>query len=215
MDETTEKLQAAGALFIRLVHEIRQSVGPDTQRRELSVSEVSRALKKIRQLLGEVDINAPELEKDARLLQQHQYAALQSALQAFEEDAFDLAAENTLTIFRNHVEAVQGGPTAKAFGGTRIGKKLSTDKYYLRAAIVVLWKRYRSEKNCDGIYQLVSDARKILGGGTKQQLAKIVDNHDQAHDFDLRNSKSPLSVHIAGIQDLVDNHGYRRLKDFT
>jgi len=43
----------------------------------------------------------------------------------------------------------------------------------------------------------------------------LVDNHDQNHDFDLTKTKSPLSVHIPGIEDLVKHHGYRRLKDFT
>ena len=54
-----------------------------------------------------------------------------------------------------------------------------------------------------------------LLGLDKKKLAKMIDNHDQNHDFDLVKSKSHLSVHIPGIEDLIKNYGYRRLTDFT
>ncbi len=79
----------------------------------------------------------------------------------------------------------------------------------------MLWKDYRTQNEEDRLNRLIADARTIIGVGTKEKLAKLVDNHDQNHDFDLTKSKSPLSVHIPGIEDLVKHHGYRRLKDFT
>jgi hypothetical protein len=113
------------------------------------------------------------------------------------------------------VEAIHGGPTASEFGGQRIGNKLSPEDYYLRAATVVLWKHHRKHNDRDALNQLVSDARTIIGVGTREKIAKIVDNHDQAHDINISESRSPLSVHIEGITDLVENHGWRRLKNFT
>ena len=79
----------------------------------------------------------------------------------------------------------------------------------------MLWTYYGKNNDEDRLNQLITDARTIIGVGTKEKLAKMVDNHDQDHDFDLTKSKSPLSVHIPGIEDLVKHHGYRRLKDFT
>ena len=78
----------------------------------------------------------------------------------------------------------------------------------------MLWKFYNKHKHTDAVDQLISDARTIIKIGSKKKLAKLVDNFEQSHDITLKNSKSPLSPHIKGIEDLVNNHGFLRLKDF-
>ena len=78
----------------------------------------------------------------------------------------------------------------------------------------MLWKHHLKHNDKAALTQLISDARTIIGLGTRQKIAKMVDNHDQGHDIDISESKSPLSVHIEGIQDLVENHGWQRLNNF-
>ena len=143
------------------------------------------------------------------------YSAIQSFIAAFEGNESETYARANLDLFGLQVDALHGGPTAKTLGGRKIGKKLSVQQHYLRAAALVLWTYYGKNNDEDRLHQLITDARTIIGVGTKEKLAKMVDNHDQDHDFDLTKSKSPLSVHIPGIEDLVKHHGYRRLKDFT
>ena len=131
------------------------------------------------------------------------------------DDTDDVLQNTFIKIFKKHVEAITGGPEAVKFGGKRIGKKLTSDEYYLRAAAVVLWKFYKKHKQHDAIDQLVLDARSVIKVGSKKKLAKLVDNFEQNHDITLKNSKSPLSPHIGGIEDLVKNHGYLKLNDFV
>lgn len=216
MNTNLDKVNEAGVLLIRLVHSFRTDEGTGLPIKiDINDSTTSRILGHVRQLLREVDMDTTQnygLEH-GEILQK--YAAIRAALTSFEETQYDQSAKAHLRIFQNHVEAIHGGPTASEFGGKRIGNKLSPEDYYLRAATVVLWKHHRKHKDEDALKQLVSDARTIIGVGTRERIAKMVDNHDQAHDIDISKSKSPLSVHIVGIIDLVDNHGWRRLKDFT
>ena len=216
MSDNLDNINKAGVLLLRLVHSLRTDEGGGaTPKIKFSDKATSATLVKVRHLLREVQINSAEncgLERSEIL---HKYAAIQAALASFEEMQYAQSVETNLKIFRNHVEAVHGGPTAPEFGGKRIGNKLSPEDYYLRAATVVLWKHHRKHKDEDALNQLASDARTIIRVGTKEKIAKMVDNHDQAHNIDISESKSPLSVHIRGIQDLVDNHGWQRLKDFT
>jgi hypothetical protein len=216
MNSNLDKVNEAGVLLIRLVHSLRTDEGGGaTPRIKISDKATSAILVKVRHLLREVEINSSENSGLERSVILHKYAAIQAALTSFEEMQYAQSVETNLKIFRNHVEAIHGGPTAPEFGGKRIGNKLSPEDYYLRAATVVLWKHHQKHNDKDALTQLISDARTIIGMGTKQKIAKMVDNHDQGHDIDILESKSPLSVHISGIQDLVDNHGWQRLKDFT
>lgn len=216
MNSNLDKVNEAGVLLIRLVHSFRTDEGTGlTLKIDINDNTTSRILGHVRQILREVDIDTTQNSglEHGEILQK--YAAIQAALKSFEETHYDHSAKVHLKIFQNHVEAIHGGPTASEFGGKRIGNKLSSEDYYLRAATVVLWKHHQKHNDKAALTQLISDARTIIGMGTKQKIAKMVDNHDQGHDIDILESKSPLSVHIRGIQDLVDNHGWQRLKDFT
>ena len=216
MNSNLDKVNEAGVLLIRLVHSFLTDEGTGLPLKiDINDNTTFRILGHVRQILREVDIDTTQnfgLEH-GEILQK--YAAIQVALKSFEETHYDHSVKAHLRIFQNHVEAIHGGPTASEFGGKRIGNKLSPKDYYLRAATVVLWKHHRKHKDEDALTQLVSDARTLIRVGTREKIAKMVDNHDQAHNIDISESKSPLSVHIRGIQDLVDNHGWQRLKDFT
>ena len=216
MNSNLDKVNEAGVLLIRLVHSFRTDEGAGLPLKiDINDNTTSRILGHVRQILREVDMNTTHNSglEHGEILQK--YAAIQVALKSFEETHYDHSAKVHLKIFQNHVEAIHGGPTASEFGGTRIGNKLSPEDYYLRSATVVLWKHHQKHNDKAALNQLISDARTIIGMGTKQKIAKMVDNHDQGRDIDILESKSPLSVHIRGIQDLVDNHGWQRLKDFT
>jgi hypothetical protein len=216
MNSNLDKVNEAGVLLIRLVHSFLTDEGTGLPLKiDINDNTTFRILGHVRQILREVDIDTTQNSglEHAEMLQK--YAAIQAALKSFEETHYDHSVKAHLRIFQNHVEAIHGGPTASEFGGKRIGNKLSPKDYYLRAATVVLWKHHRKHKDEDALTQLVSDARTLIRVGTREKIAKMVDNHDQAHNIDISESKSPLSVHIRGIQDLVDNHGWQRLKDFT
>jgi hypothetical protein len=54
-----------------------------------------------------------------------------------------------------------------------------------------------------------------MGVGAKAKLESIVENFNARHDVDIARSKSPLSIHMPLISDLIEHHGYRKLRDFT
>jgi hypothetical protein len=215
MNSNLENVNEAGVLLLRLVHSLRTDKGAGPSLKiDINDNTTSRILGRVRQILREVDIDTTQNCDlvHSEILQK--YAAIQAALASFEETQYDQSVKAHLKIFHNHVEAIHGGPTASEFGGKRIGNKLSPEDYYLRAATVVLWKHHLKHNDKAALTQLISDARTIIGLGTRQKIAKMVDNHDQGHDIDISESKSPLSVHIEGIQDLVENHGWQRLNNF-
>ena len=215
MSEVLNKLNEVGVLCMKLTHKIRQAEGPKPAQSPISEQVISSQIGQIRSLFKEIDIASLNLSEGKHREELMKYSAIQSFIAAFEGNESEAYARANLDIFRLQVDALHGGPTAKTLGGRKIGKKLSVQQHYLRAAALVLWTYYRKNNDEDRLNQLISDARTIIGVGTKEKLAKMVDNHDQDHDFDLTKSKSPLSVHIPGIEDLVKHHGYRRLKDFT
>jgi len=214
MTEALNKLNEVGVLCLKLTHKIRQAEGPKPAQSPISEQVISSQIKQIRYLLEEIDIASLNLsQKDNRGVLMR-YSAIQSFIAAFEGNNSEAYARANLDLFGLQVDALQGGPTAKTLGGRKIANKLSVQEYYLRAAALVLWKDCRTKNEEDRLNRLIADARTIIGVGTREKLAKLVDNHDQNHDFDLTKTKSPLSVHIPGIEDLVKHHGYRRLKDF-
>ena len=215
MSEVLSKLNEVGVQCMKLTHKIRQAEGPKPAQSPISEQVISSQIGQIRDLFKEIDIAALNLSEGEHREELMKYSAIQSFIAAFEGNESEASARANLELFGLHVDALHGGPTAKTLGGRKIGKKLSVQQHYLRAAALVLWTYYGKNNDEDRLNQLITDARTIIGVGTKEKLAKMVDNHDQDHDFDLTKSKSPLSVHIPGIEDLVKHHGYRRLKDFT
>ena len=215
MTEALNKLNEVGVLCLKLTHKIRQAEGPKPAQSPISEQVISSQIGQIRDLFKEIDIAALNLSEGEHREELMKYSAIQSFIAAFEGNESEAYARANLELFGLHVDALHGGPAAKTLGGRKIGKKLSVQQHYLRAAAFVLWTYYRKNNDEDRLNQLITDARTIIGVGTKEKLAKMVDNHDQDHDFDLTKTKSPLSVHIPGIEDLVKHHGYRRLKDFT
>ena len=215
MTEALNKLNEVGVLCLKLTHKIRQAEGPKPAQSPISEQVISSQIGQIRDLFKEIDIAALNLSEGEHREELMKYTAIQSCIAAIEGREIKEYSEANLKLFALQVDALHGGPAAKTLGGRKIGKKLSVQQHYLRAAALVLWAYYRKHNDEDRLNQLITDARTIIGVGTKEKLAKMVDNHDQDHDFDLTKSKSPLSVHIPGIEDLVKHHGYRRLKDFT
>jgi hypothetical protein len=213
--EALNKLNEVGVLCLKLTHKIRQAEGSKPAQSPISEQVISSQIGQIRDLFKEIDIAALNLSEGEHREELMKYTAIQSFIAAIEGREVKAYSEANLKLFALQVDALHGGPAAKTLGGRIIGKKLSVQQHYLRAAALVLWAYYRKNNDEDRLNQLITDARTIIGVGTKEKLAKMVDNHDQDHDFDLTKSKSPLSVHIPGIEDLVKHHGYRRLKDFT
>lgn len=215
MTEVLNKLNKVGVLCLKLTHKIRQAEGPKPAQSPISEQVISSQIGQIRNLFKEIDIASLNLSEGEHREELMKYSAIQSFIAAFEGNESEAYARANLDLFGLQVDALHGGPTAKTLGGRRIGQKLSVQEYYLRAAALVLWRHYRRQSDENRLNQLIADARTIIGVGTKKKLAKMVDNHDRNHDVDLTKTKSPLSVHIPGIEDLVKHHGYRRLKDFT
>ena len=215
MTEVLNKLNEVGVLCLKLTHKIRQAEGPKPAQSPISEQVISSQIGQIRNLFKEIDIASLNLSEGEHREELMKYSAIQSFIAAFEGNESEAYARANLDLFGLQVDALHGGPTAKTLGGRKIGKKLSVQQHYLLAAALVLWTYYGKNNDEDRLNQLITDARTIIGVGTKEKLAKMVDNHDQDHDFDLTKSKSPLSVHIPGIEDLVKHHGYLRLKDFT
>lgn len=215
MSEVLNKLNEVGVLCIKITHKIRQAEGPKPAQSPITEQMISSQIEQIRNLFKEIDIASLNLSEGEHREELMKYSAIQSCIAALEGRESEAYAQANLELFGLQVDALHGGPAAKTFGGRKIANKLNVQEYYLRAAALVLWKYYRTKNDEDRLNRLIADARTIIGVGTKEKLAKLVDNHDQNHDFDITKTKSPLSVHILGIEDLVKHHGYRRLKDFT
>jgi len=141
----------------------------------------------------------------------HKFFATKTALEVLEGAERGDADLGGLQQFKSFAEGVHGGEREIDLGGRpRRGLKPSVDQAFLRAAVVVLWERLPQKRD-----QLVSQARTMIGVGTKAKLQKIVENFNQRHDVDTARSGSPLSLHVPLVRELVDRHGYRALKDFA
>jgi hypothetical protein len=140
----------------------------------------------------------------------YKFLAAKTALEVLEAIERGDATLNGVALFKNFAEGVHGGEREINLGGRpRTGQKPSTNQAFLRAAAVALWKRFPKKRD-----QLVSQARSIIGVGTKAKLRKIVENFDQRHYSDIAKSGSPLSIHMGLVSDLIKHHEYRTLKDF-
>jgi|TARA_B110000503_G_scaffold142343_1_gene238823 hypothetical protein len=137
------------------------------------------------------------------------YAVVKIALESIEANARGDNILGGIEVFRGFVETINGGYRDLDFGGKKVNLKPAAHQAYLRAAFIVLWTEYPKNRN-----HLITKARSLLNIRTKQALAKLVDNFHQKHDI-YDESKSPISIHIPIVTDLIRNHGYNCLKDFT
>jgi hypothetical protein len=141
----------------------------------------------------------------------YKFLAAKTALEVLEAIERGDATLNGVALFKNFAEGVHGGEREIDLGGrSRTGQKPSTNQAFLRAAAVVLWERFPKERDW-----LVSQARSVIGVGAKAKLQKMVENFHARHDFDIAISGSPLSIHMGVVNDLIEHHEYRSLKDFV
>lgn len=144
----------------------------------------------------------------------HKFMATKTALEAQERAEITERREDLnggIEIFKSFVESVHGGQRDINFGGRqRQGLKPSANQAFLRAAAVALWEHFPKKRD-----QLVDQARALIDVGTKAKLESIVENFHQRHDVDIIKSRSPLSIHMSVVKDLIKHHGYKKLKDFA
>lgn len=140
----------------------------------------------------------------------HRFAAAKEALELLAADERGEIPLGTLDMFHAHVEAVHGGPRNIDFGGVHVPNKPTAKEAFLRAAAVVLWDEFP-----EGRDSLSKDAKQILGIKDKQALARLVDNFHQRHDQEPHKSKSPLSIHMKRVRELIKIKAYQSLRDFT
>lgn len=151
------------------------------------------------------------LELANPLLEHHKFSATKTALETLEAFERGDSTLGGIEIFKALVESLHGGEREMDFGGRRRqGPKVSVNKAFLRAAAVTLWEQFPEQRD-----QLVSQARTLIGAGTKVKVRKLVENHNNRHDVDIAKSGSALSIHMPLIRDLIEHHGYRTLKDFA
>ena len=151
------------------------------------------------------------LELADPLSEPHKFLATKTALETLEAIERDGSTLGGIEMFKALAESIHGGDRKIDFGGrSRQGTKVSVNQAFLRAAAVSLWEQFPNQRD-----QLVSQARVLIGAGTKAKLRKLVENHHNRHDVDIAKSGSALSIHIALIRDLIAHHGYRTLKDFA
>jgi hypothetical protein len=140
----------------------------------------------------------------------HRFAAAKEALELLEADERGEVPPGTLEIFHAHVEAVHGGPRNIDFGGIHVPNKPTAKESFLRAAAVALWDEYPGRRE-----SLSKEAKQILGMKDKKTLGRLVDNFHQRHDQEPHKSKSPLSIHMRRVRELIKINGYQSLRDFT
>lgn len=168
---------------------------------QLHTAEYRALLAKARQSLEQAD---PSEDR-------HKFFATKTALEILEAAERGESDLGGVKLFKAWVEGVHGGNREIDLGGRpRVGRKPSVDQAFLRAAAVVLWERFPGNRD-----QLVSQARTIIGIGTKAKLQKMVENFNQRHDVNIASSGSPLSIHMPLVKELIDRHGWGTLKDFA
>jgi hypothetical protein len=139
----------------------------------------------------------------------HRFVAVKGTLETLEAHKRGENIPNRLEILRAHFEAVHGGPRNIDFGGIHVPNKPTVEQAFLRAAAVSLWDNFPEDRDV-----LLKEAKHILGIENKGKLAKLVENFHQRHDHELLSSKSPLSIHMPRVRELIEKFGYRSLQDF-
>jgi len=91
-------------------------------------------------------------------------------------------------------------------GGRHVKNKKAARENWLRAAAIMLWKDFPSERD-----KLVKEARQLLNIRDRKALAKLVDNFDQKYDPD---SPTPVGIHFELVKELCEATGWRSLKNY-
>lgn len=203
VDKNTGDLKAlnlAGGLLLHLMHLLKQADGPISGAPVLTTEDFLEGLKRARMYLEKVD---PKTDR-------HRFGAAKNALEALEANQRGEKSLGALDYFKGHTEAIHGGPRDLDFGGKRITNKPPVEVAYLRAVAIILWEKFPEKRD-----ELATEVRKALNIKGKKALGKMVENFHQLHDADIEKSRSPLSIHLKGIRDLVKNYGYKKFTDFT
>ena len=201
-NQSENALKYAGIVMLRAVHQQAQ-MATKQGKLQLDNGTYRELLGKVRQSLAEVRTTENE--------NRHRFLAMKTALEELEANERGDPSLGGIPIFNSLVESILGGPRELDFGGRpRQGQKISVNQTYRRAAAVALWEHFPQNRD-----QLVGEARTLIGIGTKKKLRKIVENFHQRHDADIARSKSPLSIHMPVIKDLIEHHRHRKLKDFV
>lgn len=140
----------------------------------------------------------------------HRFSAAKNALEALEAAEKGRCDLGAVKIFNAHVESIHGGPNDIDFGGKKIANKPTAKEVFLRAAAIALWLEFPKRRD-----SLTREAKKLLGILDQEALARLVDNFNQRHNVEIERSRSPISIHMAFVKDLVKKHGYHKLSDFT
>jgi len=199
-EESDSALNRAGTALLHTAM-LQAKVANKPGQPQLNDTGYRALLIKARRTLATADLN----EKP------HKFMAVRTALESLEASERGDDDLKDMELFKSFTEAVLGGPRELEFGGRpRQGQKFAVEINHLRAAAVALWERFPEMRG-----SLVSEARVLMGVGTKAKLESIVENFNARHDVDIAKSKSPLSIHMPLISDLIEHHGYRKLRDFT
>lgn len=196
-DGPDDALTQAGTGLLFLVRKLGHGDGSDVT--DIDEDGCKRLLAEVRLQLGRA---TPKQDP-------HRYAATKEALEALEAKMRGETPLGQNALFRAHVEAIHGGAREINFAGVTIKNKPSAEQAFLRAATVALWEAFPADRDT-----LVKEAKKHLGINGEQRVRKLVENFYARHDVEVHKSRSPLSVHIARVRELIKGKGYRSLSDF-
>jgi len=201
-DKDTGDLKAlnlAGTTLLELIKLQKQADGPISGASALTTEDFHPYLKRVRMYL----------EKANPKIDPHRFGAVKVALEMLEAGERGVSNLGAIDYFKGHTEAIHGGPRDLDLGGKTVVNKPSAEIAYLRAVAIILWETFPKKR-----VELATAVRKTLDIKNKKALAKMVENFHQRHNSDISKSRSPLSIHLKGIQNLVKNHGYKKFSDF-
>lgn len=194
-----DPLDEAGKLLLFLAITQAKVAVQNAQVKTVNQAKYQAVLVQVRRLLS----NVPPTQNP------HKFMAVKTALEGLEAIERGEAMLGGMDPFRGFVEGIHGGPREISFGGDKVTGKSSAEEAFLKAAVVVLWQKFPERRP-----QLAQEARTHLGISNQKQVAKMVDNFTQRHDVDIAASRTPISIHIPVVDDLITNHGYGCLSDF-
>lgn len=195
-----DPLDEAGKLLLFLAITHAKVAVQKAQGKTVNQGNYRAALAQVRRLLSNV---SPTQDP-------HKFMAAKTALESLEAIERGEPMLGGVDPFRGFVEGVHGGPRKISFGGDKVTGKSTVEEAFLKAAVVVLWQKFPKRRP-----QLAREARTHLGISNQKQVAKMVDNFNQRHDVDIASSRTPISIHIPVVNDLMTNHGYGCLSDFV
>lgn len=199
VEKSRDALNYAGTALLYLTQMQMQLGGPASEQ----VLDDARYATILRSARKHLEMADPQVDP-------HRYSAVKNALEALEAAVKGRCDLGAVTFFHAHVEAIHGGPNSIDFGGKKVANKPTTKEAFLRAAAIALWLEFPERRDA-----LTREAKKLLGTRNKKALAKLVDNFDQRHNVEIEQSRSPISIHMVFVTDLVKKHGYHNLSDFV